>query len=231
MKKRRELETTVVGMYVKRFNHYLSSMADVLETASVALAGTSNSCLDSLADMTANTLREKLAGERGATWVRDIKIHMETGARTLNRASKVLDDEIHSLRGEQLMVRFLLDYTMYHHGVGNLGTMESNSREHLALLHLKGIAHTLTTAQGDLRHSVNYVMEQSRTLGHIGNRCYHIHQGHALWQRALELAIRVVTYVLSNPEIQALDSYANMVPSVKWLQEQVEGGHESTVSA
>ncbi|AEH21855.1 VHS1042 protein [Vibrio phage 1] len=165
--KRKEIESSVQGLLVKRFNHYLHRHSLIAKGALSCLKdqNVDNDFLQQRLSISAKSLETAVKATKSNAWA-------ETGLEKVKHATDLilqasdLDIGAKSFLSDALanQVKYDLNLSLLLHGVGVLGSITGTGAEQRAINCLLCAAHTLSNDPNIENGIVNIMMDRAKVL-------------------------------------------------------------------
>ena len=195
---RKELESSLQGLVVKRFNHYLHCQASNVKRCINLLSEETQDKHHLLQRLktSQNSLNAAIKADKSNSWI-------SAGLDKIKLADELIDlactinttDKSQKLNSVLSVVKYELNASLYLEGFGDLGKLDKTSQEQQVIDILLYCSHTLNTSGRVYKGNVYLVMDCVKTLNWLGQSS-HISNFSFLWSKAITASVLSIEIAL-----------------------------------
>lgn len=200
--KRKELESSLQGLIVKRFNHYLYRQC-VSTKRVIAKLRTTEIDSDHLIHrltISAKSLDNATSAEKSNEWA-EYGLEKIKLSNDLIESASVLSHELKHDYADSLLnvVKYELNYAMLTEGLGGLGKVCKQSKEQQAINCVLASSHYLNSLDDNYKSIVGLFMERAKVLNWLA-QSKHITNFAFLWSIAIRSAVLTLALFLESSQ-------------------------------
>ncbi|AUR95979.1 hypothetical protein NVP1215B_061 [Vibrio phage 1.215.B._10N.222.54.F7] len=217
--KRKEIESSLHGLIVKRFNHYLYKQRVAVNRALSALKSSDidSSHLQQRLALNANNLDRAITSKKSNEWAID-------GLERIKLANTLIEDADAingGLRGyvadsKTLKVKYELNLALLLEGIGSLGDVKRSGHERRAVDYLITAANTLNNDSEEYRKEIGLLMDRVKTLNWL-EQSTHVTNYAFLWSSAVNASVLTLSLMLQTPRVRSHPKAAKLEQQLAFL--------------
>lgn len=198
--RRKEIESSVHGLLVKRFNHYLYRQCVTTKRVIAKLRTTAidSDQLQQRLAICAKSLDNTTRAEKSNAWAMHGQDKIKLATELIQDASN-LSDELKHEYADSLAnyARYSLNLSLLLQGLGALGKVDQSSREQSVINVLLICSHTLNGLDDSYKPVVSLFMDRAKLLNWIA-QSNHLENFGTLWATALQSAVLTLCLFLES---------------------------------
>lgn len=201
--KRKEIESSIQGLIVKRFNHYLHKNKVLVNRVLEDLKSKEldSKHLQQRLALNAKGLDAAITATKSNEWAIDGLERVKL-ANTLIEDANTLSVDLRGYVADSLIltVKYELNLALLLEGVGRLGNVKQTGRARKAVDSLITVASTLNHDSDDYKCEVGFLMDRVKTLNWL-EQATHLTNHAFMWSSAIRASVLTLSLILQTPKV------------------------------
>ncbi|QCG76699.1 hypothetical protein R21Y_47 [Vibrio phage vB_VhaS_R21Y] len=200
--KRKEIESSLQGLIVKRFNHYLYRQCVITKrvVAKLRTSEVDSHHLTQRLTISARSLDQATSAEKSNEWashgLEKVKLSNELIESASGISAELRSDYADSLAN---VVKYSLNHAMLYEGFGELGKVCKRSNEQQAINNMLASSHYLNNLDDSYKPVVSLIMDRAKLLNWLA-QSQHVSNFAFLWSIAIRSAVLTLALFLESPQ-------------------------------